>query len=444
MKLGYGGTKAEMQRLLDDANRINKEYGKITDYQLDSYADIVDAIHTVQEEMGIAGTTELEALTTIQGAAGAAKAAWQNWLVALADPELDITEASEKLISQVKTLIDVSIPRVVEIAKGMWQVVGDGFELLPENIQDRLSESLDVLRQAIDDITPAWESFTGVLEGFRPLVEPIGEALMNIWDTLVWALTPLAKVILTIGTLLVQAIISFLEMAHNFDVWWETAPQEFMTFVEQANTWIGSLPAKFWAWFSGILSAAGSWAMSMVNKGNAAIQGFLNAIKSKWGSVASWFGGMGGRIKSAIGDLGSTLLSAGKSVLQGFWDGLKSKWDGVKNWLKDITSQIPDWKGPEDVDAKLLVKNGHLIMDGLLNGMQAGWSDVEVFLQEKTMDIPTSFSVSETRVSKSDGSDRYNKLLSAIVDLLETINDNLPDGVNIDGREFGRLVKRYA
>lgn len=70
LKLGYGGTKEEMQRLIDDANALNAAQGNYTNYSIESYADIVDAIHTVQTEMGITGTTALEASTTIEGSIG--------------------------------------------------------------------------------------------------------------------------------------------------------------------------------------------------------------------------------------------------------------------------------------------------------------------------------------------------------------------------------------
>ena len=85
LKLGYGGTKEEMQRLLDDANALNAAQGNYTNYTISSYADIVDAIHTVQTEIGITGTTQLEASTTILShgvdslnvAAASAVAFWQ-------------------------------------------------------------------------------------------------------------------------------------------------------------------------------------------------------------------------------------------------------------------------------------------------------------------------------------------------------------------------------
>ena len=457
-----------MERLIADANRVKEANGEMADLSIDSFANIVEALHIIQTEMGISGitadeaaelvasgamtqeeafelmgTTAKEAATTIQGSMMQMKASWQNWLTALADPDLDITAATENLIASIQTFADNAIPRIAEIGKGMWQVFSDGFDLLPEDVQERLNESLDVINQALEELTPAWESFIGSFEGLEPLLEPIGEAFMNIFDTLVYILTPISEVILAIGTLFVDAIVSFLDMAHNLDVWLETAPSEFMTFVDQANTWIGSLPSKFAAWFSGILGAAGAWITGMIDKGNAAIQGFLSAIKSKWSDVASWFSGMGGRIKDAIGDLGSTLLNAGKSVLQGFWDGLKSKWDSIKGWFSDITAQISDLKGPEEVDARLLVKNGHLIMDGLLGGMQDGWENVEDFLHQKTIDIPMAIGVSNV-VSNASRDGSSAGMLRTIAELLASIDKNMPTGIDLNGREFGRLIREYA
>lgn len=75
LKLGYGGTKQEMQRLLDDANKLNAAQGKYTKYTIDNYADIVQAVHDIQTEMDITGTTAREASSTIQGSTSAAKAA---------------------------------------------------------------------------------------------------------------------------------------------------------------------------------------------------------------------------------------------------------------------------------------------------------------------------------------------------------------------------------
>ena len=82
LKLGYGGTKEEMQRLLDDAGKLAN-----TKFDLSSYADIIDAIHVIQENMGITGTTAKEASETISGSFASMKSAWQNMMIAMTSGE---------------------------------------------------------------------------------------------------------------------------------------------------------------------------------------------------------------------------------------------------------------------------------------------------------------------------------------------------------------------
>lgn len=85
LKLGYGGTKAEMERLLADAEALQAKNGEIVEYSIDSYADIIEAIHVIQTDIGITGTTAEEASTTIEGSLNMMKAAWTNLLTGVAD-----------------------------------------------------------------------------------------------------------------------------------------------------------------------------------------------------------------------------------------------------------------------------------------------------------------------------------------------------------------------
>ena len=102
LKLGYGGTKTEMQRLIDDANTWAEENGKAADLSIDSFSDVVTAIEYIQEKQGIAGTTAREASTTIAGSIGMVKAAWENLVSGLADPEADISTLVTNLVDSVK------------------------------------------------------------------------------------------------------------------------------------------------------------------------------------------------------------------------------------------------------------------------------------------------------------------------------------------------------
>ena len=123
LKLGYGGTKEEMQRLIDDANALKAAQGNYTNYSIESYADIVDAIHTVQTEMGITGTTALEASTTIEGSIGAMKAAYQNFVTGLGDQNADIGALTEELIQSAGNVAKNVLPVIENVIKNIAETV---------------------------------------------------------------------------------------------------------------------------------------------------------------------------------------------------------------------------------------------------------------------------------------------------------------------------------
>lgn len=107
LKLGYGGTKEEMQRLLSDAEKLT---GK--KYDISNFGDITQAIHAIQTEMGITGTTAKEASSTIQGSVGQMKSAWENFLTGMADPEQDFDMLVGNLIDSVVTVGENLVPRI--------------------------------------------------------------------------------------------------------------------------------------------------------------------------------------------------------------------------------------------------------------------------------------------------------------------------------------------
>lgn len=107
LKLGYGGTKTEMERLLKDAQKISG-----IKYNISSYADIIDAIHVIQTEMGITGTTALEAEKTISGSTAAMRAAWKNLLIGLSDDTQDMDVLVDNFVQSAMTAADNILPRV--------------------------------------------------------------------------------------------------------------------------------------------------------------------------------------------------------------------------------------------------------------------------------------------------------------------------------------------
>jgi phage-related protein len=191
LKLGYGGTKEEMQRLIDDANALNAAQGNYTNYTIESYADIVDAIHTVQTEMGITGTTALEASTTIEGSVSAMKAAWGNFVTGLGNDNANISELSAQLIESVGTVAENVLPVVETVLKNIAQAVQEdgpamiekfvsyAIEKLPEVISLGLQMVVSLVKGIAQNIP---QIVTSVLNMVATIVKTVWEAMPDIID----------------------------------------------------------------------------------------------------------------------------------------------------------------------------------------------------------------------------------------------------------------------
>lgn len=133
LNLGFGGTKAGMQQLIDKANELAKAQGMAGNLQIDSYADIVQAIHLVQENLNITGTTEIEAAKTIQGSINMTKAAWQNLVAGFADPDANIAELTKNVIVSAGKAASNVVPAIMRAASG----IGEAFTvILPQALSN--------------------------------------------------------------------------------------------------------------------------------------------------------------------------------------------------------------------------------------------------------------------------------------------------------------------
>lgn len=183
LELGYGGTKEEMQRLIDDANELNATQGKLTNYSIDSFADIVSAIHDVQTEMGITGTTAKEAATTIQGSISSAKAAWENWLTALGDGNADIEAETKKLMDAIGVAASNLLPVFEQVLSSLGQALSTKLpELLSQavsfvvsHLPDILSLGLQLVLALIDGLGQGFSTLLGMMGDWlqSSIVEPI-------------------------------------------------------------------------------------------------------------------------------------------------------------------------------------------------------------------------------------------------------------------------------
>lgn len=184
LKLGYGGTKEEMERLIADANALNAAQGNYTNYSIESYADIVDAIHTVQTEMGITGTTALEASTTIEGSIGAMKAAYQNFVTGLGDQNADIGALTEELIQTAGTVAENVLPVIENVVKNIAETVKkQGPDMITKFVAyatEKLPEVLKLGIQLIVSLVKGLaQNLPELLRGTLALVDAIISAFLD-------------------------------------------------------------------------------------------------------------------------------------------------------------------------------------------------------------------------------------------------------------------------
>ena len=189
LKLGYGGTKAEMERLLEDAMEISG-----VEYDISSYADIVEAIHVVQTNMGITGTTALEASTTITGSVNAMKSAWTNFLTSMNGTEDQMQKSTDALVDSVVTAAGNIIPKLSAIIPNIVNGIGNLITaLLPE------------IPTILNTLLPA------IIQGASALVQQLVTVLPQILKSLTETIPMLIDAIMTMLPLLLQAAIEILD-----------------------------------------------------------------------------------------------------------------------------------------------------------------------------------------------------------------------------------------
>lgn len=189
LKLGYGGTQAEMERLLADAQAITG-----IEYNMDSFADVVSAIHVIQESMGIAGATAAEAEDTIEGSINSFKGALQNMIVGFGDANSDMTKLTNNMVSALKTVIKNITPVIQNIIKvlptvadALLQAVAELLPTLLESVTDLFEQLLNTIITLMPELIPA------VVDGLLAIVDAIVDNLPLFVEVAVQAVVSVAN-----------------------------------------------------------------------------------------------------------------------------------------------------------------------------------------------------------------------------------------------------------
>jgi phage-related protein len=194
LKLGYGGTKSEMERLMADAEKLTGEH-----YTIGDFGDTVKAIHAVQTQMGITGTTAKEASTTIEGSMNAMKASWQNLLAGMSDSGANMDGLINNLVDSVNTFASNIMPRIAPLINGMVQ---SAVQLLPQAVNMITTQLLPLITAQVPNI----------VNGLSQVVQAIVAALPQIMSALTAALPQIVQAILTLLPQLLDAGMQMLTM----------------------------------------------------------------------------------------------------------------------------------------------------------------------------------------------------------------------------------------
>nr|DAF04101.1 MAG TPA: tail tape measure protein [Caudoviricetes sp.] len=443
LKLGYGGTQQEMQRLIADASKmtdVQQKLGVTVDSSSMSFDNIVAAIHVMQESMQIGGTTAREASTTIEGSVSSMKAAWDNWLVGLGSDTADISALTGQLVDSAVIAASNIVPRVGEIVgtligelpsmlTGIGPVFSEAMGTIGTTAMESLRASLgednpvvqmldsiieaasslsgtfsEYLQPAIDTASVVMqalsEAFSGTGSSITDVLQPALDAFLPVWQSindLIQAAVPL----------IVQIVGDVVSLAGSI---LEAAMPAITSIVETVSTALPLIQEIWNAVFPviqsvtetvfGVISSVIQTVMSVIQQ---VISVVLAAVNGDWSGV--WNGILGiaetvwnsikGAVSGAISFVSNTIKSVLfniKTIWHNTWTGVASfivgAWEniktGVSNGIEGVLRFVRNLPGnilrAIGNVGRLLWNAGSSIISGFLSGLKQKFEDVKSFV----------------------------------------------------------------
>lgn len=337
LKLGYGGTKGEMERLIEDANKYRESIGESADLSINSFADIVQAIQSVQEAQNIAGTTNKEAMSTIEGSGAAVKAAWENVITTIGRGE-GIQEAFDGLIASLfggengGGMLDNILPRIEQVMQGIGDFVSKASPIiaakLPALIEGIIPGLLTAGVQAVDGLAQ------GILSALPTLMPIAVDVLMQIVRTLLDNI----GLIISVGIQLISELVIGIAQA---------TPELIPATLEAIYTITDSLLDNIDLLIDAAVQLAIGIAVGLVqaipvivekapliiSKLTIALVGAIPKLVLAAGQLMTAF-------LNAILNMGAKLASAGQNIVDGLKNGIVNAWGNLVNKVKEMASNL--------------------------------------------------------------------------------------------------------
>lgn len=442
LKLGYGGTKSEMERLLQDATAISG-----VEYDISNLNDVYQAIHVIQGELGITGTTAKEASETIQGSVSAMKSSWQNLLTGLADGNADLDLLINNLVDSVTTVGENILPLIPTVIQGIgvmvYQLISELIPQLASTIPQLISETLPTIIQALDlaissilavlpQITQAISDLLPViltsLVGMLPDIINAGiQIILSLVDGIIASIPTLipaiVEAVITIATNLINNVDKVIDagialivglgegLINAIPVIVEKIPEIISALIHHLTV---NLP-KFLTMGISIVVQLGA--------------GLIKAIPQLIAQIPKIIAGIVQGLKDGIKDI----FNVGRDLLKGLWDGIKSWANELWENVKGLGNKITGWfknifkiHSPSQVFADEIGKNLAL---GLGEGFEDTMTDVT---EQMTNAVPTDFDINAnvgTTVGAVQGGFTFANIVEAFKQALKEVNIILDDEV---------------
>lgn len=499
LKLGYGGTQAEMARLINDSGVLGDSI-KVDEKTVNSvsFDKMIEAIHKVQTDLDITGTTSKEAATTVSGSLGSVKAAWANLMAGMGDKNADLKNLIKEMVGTVKTFAKNILPVIKQALSGVTTLISElapdiaaelpqlVSDLLPQLIEagtqifqalvKGISDNIGMITQAA--ITAITIIATALIQNAGPLVQSLATIITTIAQALPTILPDLTEAIKQQMPLILQAILDSLPAII------ECATQIIVTIAETLANNINLI-------VDGAVKIIDTLAMSLSDSDTAKklteaafkivftltkeivknlpdilASGILIAVEIVKGiaqGMVDFFAPVSDALSDKLLDLTdwfsrkwNDFKEWGSDMIQAFIDGIKEKWQSLKDTVCDVASSVKDFLGFSEPD-KGPLSNFHTFAPDMMDLFAKGIADNEdtITMQfnrslQPLMDtdvIPPSFSALPEKSVNNGGNDTMNKIIA----LLETYFPQLAqqgniylDGDKLTSKVDGKLGERVT
>ena len=431
LKLGYGGTKTEMERLLKDATAISG-----VKYDISNLNDVYEAIHVIQNEMGITGTTAKEASETISGSTASMKSAWQNLLTGIADDNADFSGLVNNFVESIVTVANNILPRIEVILDGIVELVISLADTLLPKVLDMGVNLITKLVQGISDNLPnlmatAMNVINTVLDTFLSMLPQILQMGITI---LVELIKGIAQSLPTLIPTIVDTVMLIVEtLIDNIDLIIDAGIQLIIGLADGLIEALPRLIDKIPVIIEKLISALINNYPKIVKAGGELIGKLAVGLVGALGTLLSHAPQIISTIVTGIKNGLSAIHDTGKNLVEGIWQGISNSlsWikDKIRGWVGNVTDFFKRVFGIHSPSTLFRDEIGTNLALGVGEGFTDTMSDIN---KEMASAIQTDYDLnvnSSLTGASSNSSNTYANMVNAFKEALSQMKIELDDEV---------------